>query len=322
MASASAYFSNDLAGCKAFIAKFDNTCTSATQDAGGWSTTASWVSAYTNCDTATYSGYTSAYCPGTWDSASSTCKNIPHQLCASCSTVSGTVYIRIQSNLCPRLVVVVQQRPTSARGPRTGLSSGNPVSAPHRTPRTKSRSATRTSSPRVKCVSWATVRCTIKTSPPTAIGPTPPTTTRLPLTLPCLVPCPSMASMALAPVSTWLEAPWPPSCRAQLLIRCSPIRTRRLTSKASMALCRTPTPMASCTTTLRARSMPNPEPFPTRVRPRGRIPLPRAPTGTARVRTSTPVAPRPGASVPPLTRRPVPSPTRPTTFRHPLWLLA
>jgi len=102
MASASAYFSNDLAGCKAFIAKFDNTCTSATQDAGGWSTTASWVSAYTNCDTATYSGYTSAYCPGTWDSASSTCKNIPHQLCASCSTVSGTVYIRIQSNLCPR----------------------------------------------------------------------------------------------------------------------------------------------------------------------------------------------------------------------------
>jgi len=101
--SANAYFPATTAGCLAFAAKFDNTCNSSIQASGGWtsSTQSDWTSTYTSCDSATYSGYSSSYCPGTWNSTSSTCVNIPHKLCVSCSTVNSQVYIRIQSNHCP-----------------------------------------------------------------------------------------------------------------------------------------------------------------------------------------------------------------------------
>ena len=79
-----------LAGCLAFAALFDNTC-SDLSTATDFSSVAS--------ETVTCTGDV-AYCAGSWDSTGSTC-TWTRKLCVTCSTTNSVTYIRIQTNSLP-----------------------------------------------------------------------------------------------------------------------------------------------------------------------------------------------------------------------------
>lgn len=97
-------YGTDITGCYAFAATFDNSC-SATTSTGkfdtAWTSTSAWVGKDISCASSTYSGYTSSSCPGTWVASSSSC-TVSHKLCVTCATSGSDVYIRIQTNWCPR----------------------------------------------------------------------------------------------------------------------------------------------------------------------------------------------------------------------------
>lgn len=79
-----------LAGCLAFAALFDNTCTDL-------STATDFDSVPS--ETVTCTGDV-AYCAGSWDSTGSTC-TWTRKLCVTCSTTNSVTYIRIQTNSLP-----------------------------------------------------------------------------------------------------------------------------------------------------------------------------------------------------------------------------